>query len=80
MDEDLQHEVEQLKLHIELLNERVAKNSEDCQQLWMFVRVYFAGAIGKIGKIKLNKKTVTTLIISLTLGLTNFFLQFFEVV
>lgn len=76
----LKKENESLKSDIQFVKESVLGNRRDYQQLRDQMRVYIVGPVGNFKRIKLSKKSLTTLIVSLTLGLTNFFLQFFNVV
>lgn len=82
--QDLAERIKRLEHENELLKVKVDKNTGDCEQLWMVVGMFYRpNGKPSLNKIRLDKKSFATVIVSLLLGASSFtfrFLQLFGLV
>lgn len=72
--EEMLERIRQLEHENELLRVKVDKNSGDCEQLWMVIRMFFkpGDKPSSLGKLKLDRRSFATIIVSLLLGASSF--------
>ena len=71
MNEDVRKEIDILKSKVEQLG----KSQDD---LRFMIRISSATSFRKIGNIKVSKKTIAGVIVSLLFSITNFLLRLFD--
>ena len=79
MDELLDR-IRQLEHENELLKVKVEKNTGDCEQLWMVVRMFFkpGDKPANLGKLRLDRRSFATVIVSLLLGAGSLSMRIFQ--
>lgn len=63
----------------ETIDEKVESAIRDIGNIWYVVKLYLKKEVQGIGKYPVPKKTIAGVFISLSFGLVNFILQFFDV-
>lgn len=81
--EELLERINRLEHQNEILQVKVDKNTGDCEQLWSVTRLFLrpTDKSGSFRKMKLDKRSFATIIVSLALGASSFtfrVLQFFD--
>jgi len=78
--EELLERIKNLEHENELLKVKVEKNTGDCEQLWMVTRMFLrpGSKPSSLGKIRLDRRSFVTIIVSLLLGASSFTMRMLQ--
>lgn len=77
---ELERELYTLRNRVEKNELRIKPATDDIKQIWMFVKNYLLDRDKRIGNVRVSKKTIAGIFVSLAIGIVNFFLRLFDII